>query len=294
MYARYTGENKTISGLEKELERSLDNAYELYLSLLSLLLEMGRLAGRNYETAVARSERLGIERPSDRLVANRFMKQLEDNRELKAFREHPVIDWTDEEELVRSFLNEGLALDVVDDYLKDSAPSTYAQERELWRNIYKGVIVGNETLDELLEEKSLYWNDDKDIIDTFVLKTVNRFTEDTTPDMPLLPKYRDESDWQFANELLRNCVAHEKELLDLIESSTRGWRMERIALMDRVILLVALCEIQYFSSIPLTVSINEYVEIAKWYSTPKSGSYVNGIIDAVAKKLKKENRLTKA
>ena len=285
MYARYTGENKTISGLEKELERSLDNAYELYLSLLSLLLEMGRLAGRNYETAVARSERLGIERPSDRLVANRFMKQLEDNRELKAFREHQVIDWTDEEELVRSFLNEGLALDVVDDYLKSSAPSTYAQERELWRNIYKGVIVGNETLDELLEEKSLYWNDDKDIIDTFVLKTVNRFTEDTTPDMPLLPKYRDESDWQFANELLRNCVAHEKELLDLIESSTRGWRVERIALMDRVILQVALCEIQYFSSIPLTVSINEYVEIAKHYSAPGSSRYINATLDTVSKKL---------
>ena len=285
MYARYTGENQTLSGLEKELERSLDNAYELYLSLLSLLLEMGRLAGRNYETAVARSERLGIERPSDRLVANRFMKHLEDNRELKAFREHQVIDWTDEEELVRSFLNEGLALDVVDDYLKSSAPSTYAQERELWRNIYKGVIVGNETLDELLEEKSLYWNDDKDIIDTFVLKTVNRFTEDTTPDMPLLPKYRDESDWQFANELLRNCVAHEKELLDLIESSTRGWRVERIALMDRVILQVALCEIQYFSSIPLTVAINEYVEIAKHYSAPGSARYINATLDTVSKKL---------
>lgn len=285
IYAHYTNANRPADTLEKDLTASLDKAYDLYLSLLCLLLEMGRLVGRNYDAALTRSQRLGIKAPSTRLVNNRFMKQLEDNLALKAYKEHQCIDWSGEEELVRNLLNEGLALDVVDDYLNAGTPTTYEKDRELWRNIYKNIVVDNEQLDEFLEDESIYWNDDKNIIDTFVLKTINRFKEDTTPDMPLLPQYRDESDKDFALQLLRDCLRHETELQELIETSTRGWKMERIALMDRVILQVALCEIQSFSSIPLSVSINEYVEIAKHYSAPGSSRYINATLDAISKKL---------
>lgn len=285
MYAHYTNTNRPAGTLEKDLISSLDKAYDLYLSLLCLLLEMGRLVERNYDAALSRSQRLGVKAPSTRLVSNRFMKQLEENLALKSFKEHQCIDWSGEEELVRNLLNEGLALEAVEDYLNDNAPTTYEKDRELWRNIYRNVVVNNEQLDEFLEDENIYWNDDKDVIDTFVLKTINRFKEDTTPDMPLLSQYRDESDKDFAIQLLRGCLQHETELLDLIEQSTRGWRMERIALMDRVILLVALCEIQSFSSIPLSVSINEYVEIAKHYSAPGSSRYINATLDAISKKL---------
>lgn len=291
MYAHYTNTNRPAGTLEKDLISSLDKAYDLYLSLLCLLLEMGRLVGRNYDAAHARSQRLGVKAPSTRLVSNRFMKQLEENLALKSFKEHQCIDWSGEEELVRNLLNEGLALEAVEDYLNDNAPTTYEKDRELWRNIYRNVVVNNEQLDEFLEDENIYWNDDKDVIDTFVLKTINRFKEDTTPDMPLLPQYRDESDKDFAIQLLRGCLQHETELLDLIEQSTRGWRMERIALMDRVILLVALCEIQSFSSIPLSVSINEYVEIAKHYSAPGSSRYINATLDAISKKLTLNNKI---
>lgn len=285
IYAHYTNENRSSDTLEKDLIASLDKAYDLYLSLLCLLLEMGRLVGRNYDAALARSQRLGVKAPSTRLVNNKFMRQLEDNLVLKAYKEHQCIDWSGEEELVRNLLNEGLALDSVEDYLNANTPTTYEKDRELWRNIYKSIVVDNEQLDEFLEDENIYWNDDKNVIDTFVLKTINRFKEDTTPDMPLLPQYRDEGDKDFALQLLRGCLQHESELLDLIEMSTRGWRMERIAIMDRVILQVALCEIQSFSSIPLSVSINEYVEIAKHYSAPGSSRYINATLDAISKKL---------
>lgn len=285
IYAHYTNENRSSDTLEKDLIASLDKAYDLYLSLLCLLLEMGRLVGRNYDAALARSQRLGVKAPSTKLVNNKFMRQLEDNLVLKAYKEHQCIDWSGEEELVRNLLNEGLALDSVEDYLNANTPTTYEKDRELWRNIYKSIVVDNEQLDEFLEDENIYWNDDKNVIDTFVLKTINRFKEDTTPDMPLLPQYRDEGDKDFALQLLRGCLQHESELLDLIEMSTRGWRMERIAIMDRVILQVALCEIQSFSSIPLSVSINEYVEIAKHYSAPGSSRYINATLDAISKKL---------
>lgn len=285
IYAHYTNENRSSDTLEKDLIASLDKAYDLYLSLLCLLLEMGRLVGRNYDAALARSQRLGVKAPSTRLVNNKFMRQLEDNLVLKAYKEHQCIDWSGEEELVRNLLNEGLALDSVEDYLNANTPTTYEKDRELWRNIYKSIVVDNEQLDEFLEDENIYWNDDKNVIDTFVLKTINRFKEDTTPDMPLLPQYRDEGDKDFALQLLRGCLQHESELLELIEMSTRGWRMERIAIMDRVILQVALCEIQSFSSIPLSVSINEYVEIAKHYSAPGSSRYINATLDAISKKL---------
>ena len=285
IYAHYTNENRSSDTLEKDLIASLDKAYDLYLSLMCLLLEMGRIVGRNYDAALTRSKRLGIKAPSTRLVSNKFMKQLEDNLALKAYKEHQCIDWSGEEELVRNLLNEGLALDVVEDYLNDNTPTEYEKDRELWRNIYKNIIVDNEQLDEFLEDENIYWNDDKNVIDTFVLKTINRFKEDTTPDMPLLPQYRDESDKDFAMQLMKGCLQHETELLELIEMSTRGWKMERIALMDRVILQVALCEIQSFSSIPLSVSINEYVEIAKHYSAPGSSRYINATLDAISKKL---------
>ena len=285
MYAHYTNADRPQHLLEKDLVNSLDKAYDLYLTMLCLLLEMGRLVSRNYDAALARSQRLGIAEPSARLVQNRFMRQLSDNIALKTYKEHQSIDWTGEEELVRNLLNEGLALEASEDYIHSHEASTYNRERELWRNIYKNVVMENEQIDDLLEDANIYWNDDRDIIDTFVLKTINRFKEDSTPDMPLLPQYRDESDKDFAIQLLNNCLKHEPALLELIDQSTRGWRMERIALMDKVILLVALCEIQSFPTIPVTVSINEYVEIAKHYSAPASSRYINATLDNISKKL---------
>lgn len=285
LYAHYVNENHSSAKLRDELTMSLNKAYDLYLTLLSLLAEMGRLTDRNYDTALARAQRMNTTPPSRRLVDNRFMKQLEANEQLKKYREHQSIDWTDEEELVRSMLRDAMALDYVDDYVKSTEESTYEQERELWRYIYRNIVVGDERIDELLEDKNLYWNDDKEIIDTFVLKTINRFTPETTADMPLLPQYRNESDIEFAHTLMNESIVHEKELLTLIDQHTHGWRMERVAPIDRVILQVALCEMQSFPSIPVSVSINEYVEIAKHYSTPNASKYINATLDNISKQL---------
>ena len=175
----------------------------------------------------------------------------------------------------------------------NSDTSSYEEDREIWHLIYRHLIVDNEELAGILEDINVYWNDDKTIIDTFVLKTINRFTEKSTAAQPLMPKFKTDTDRDFAIKLMRRALMGQEHFYGLIGTTTRKWDFERIALMDRIILQLGLAEITSFPTIPLSVSINEYVEIAKMYSTPKSGKYINATLDAIAKKLIEEGRLVK-
>ena len=174
-----------------------------------------------------------------------------------------------------------------------SEESSYAQDRELWRKIYKNLICNNEDLESLLEDMSLYWNDDKFIVDTFVLKTIKRFEEENGADQDLLPEFKDEDDRDFAHRLFRNTLLNADYYRKLVSENTKNWEFNRIALMDLVIMQIALAEIVTFPNIPLSVSLNEYVDIAKIYSTPRSGAYVNGLLDVIAKRLIAEKKITK-
>ena len=135
----------------------------------------------------------------------------------------------------------------------------------------------------MLEEKSLYWNDDKDIIDTFVLKTIKRFEATSKANQELLPEYKDEEDRDFARKLFRatllNCDAYQHYIGD----ACRNWDFNRLAYMDVVVMQIAIAELMTFPGIPATVTINEYVDLAKLYSTPRSGGYVNGMLDTIAR-----------
>jgi N utilization substance protein B len=145
----------------------------------------------------------------------------------------------------------------------------------------------------MLEEQSLYWNDDKEIVDTFVLKTIKRFDQAQGSEQPLLPEFKDEEDKEFAGRLFRRTIQNETYYRNLISENTQNWDFERVAFMDVIIMQCAIAEILSFPNIPISVSLNEYVEIAKLYSTLKSGAFVNGTLDGIVKKLKKEGKLNK-
>ena len=162
----------------------------------------------------------------------------------------------------------------------------------MWRKIYKTFIFDNEELDALLEEQSLYWNDDKSIVDSFVLKTIKRYEQEEGGE-GLLPEYKDENDRRFARDLFRNAIVKAEEYRTLMSDSSKNWDMSRLAFMDVIIMQVALAEVMTFSDIPLSVTLNEYVEIAKHYSTAKSGSFVNGLLDTITKKLRAEGKIDK-
>lgn len=292
-YAYYQNGGKNIDVAEKELFFSLSKAYDLYNYLLLLMVEINRIAVRSVETAQNRYKRIQEgEVPSTKFAENRFIAQLEINKQLVEFQESKKKNWNNEEDFVRSLYNRIVQTDYYKEYM-ESQTSSYAEDREIWRKIYKNMICNNEEIDSLLEDMSLYWNDDKYIVDTFVLKTIKRFDEKQGAKQELLPEFKDEEDREFAHRLFRHSLLNADYYRKLITENAKNWDFSRMALMDLVIMQIALSEILSFPNIPLNVSLNEYVDIAKIYSTPRSGSYVNGLLDNIAKKLIAENKLVK-
>jgi N utilization substance protein B len=200
--------------------------------------------------------------------------------------------WDDNPDFIKELYEKIIASDIYKKYMATSDPS-YELDRELWRKLYKTFIFNNESLDSYLEEQSLYWNDDKEIVDTFVLKTIRRFDEKQGANQPLLPEFKDEEDKEFTRHLFRRTILNEEYYRHLISESVKNWDIERVAFMDVIIMQCALAEILSFPNIPISVTLNEYVEIAKFYSTPKSGSFINGTLDGIVNQLKSEGKLTK-
>lgn len=291
-YAHNLSEARRPEDGENILLSSLGTAYDLYNTMLSLMVEISRLALRAHEAQATRAKRLGLSEPSRKFVDNRFMLQLESNRQLQENRKAQRLDWTNEEEFVRTLYNKVVESDFFRDYM-ESGVDSYEEDRELWRKVYRYVIVDNESIDDLLEDVNIYWNDDRFIIDTFVLKTINRFSPESNDDQPLLPEFRNEEDLEFARKLVFQALNGAEYYRSLIAQNTRNWDVERVPLMDRVIMQVALAEITSFPTIPLSVSINEYIEIAKSYSTPNSARYINATLDNISKRLISEHKLTK-
>ena len=145
----------------------------------------------------------------------------------------------------------------------------------------------------MLEDQSLYWNDDKEIVDTFVLKTIKRFKEQNGAKEELLPEWDSDEEKEFARKLFRSAILNEVEYQHYMNEVSRNWDLSRLAYMDIVIMQIAIAELMTFPNIPVSVTINEFVDIAKLYSTPKSGGYINGMLDAIARNLIKTNRLMK-
>ena len=293
VYAYYQNGGKNLDTAEKELFFSLSKAYDLYNYLLLLMVEITKQAERKQNAAKAKLLPTAEELyPNTKFVDNRFVAQLEVNEQLRQFSESQKKTWENESEFVKSLCEKIMATDVYKEYM-EAETSSYEEDRELWRKIYKTVIFNNDDLDQVLEDQSLYWNDDKEIVDTFVLKTIKRFEEKNGAKQPLLPEFKDDEDQDFARRLFRRAILNADYYRHLISENTKNWDLDRVAFMDVVIMQIALAEILSFPNIPVSVSLNEYVEIAKLYSTPKSGSFINGTLDGIVNVLKKENKLTK-
>lgn len=293
VYAYYQNGGKNLDTAEKELFFSLSKAYDLYNYLLLLMVEVTKQANKRLNAAknklVPTKEELF---PNTKFVENRFIAQLEVNKQLLEFSNNQKKTWENEADFVKTLCDKILESDIYKEYMA-SETSSYEEDRELWRKLYKNIIFNNIELDQVLEDQSLYWNDDKEIVDTFVLKTIKRFDEKNGAKQELLPEFKDEEDQDFARRLFRRTILNADYYPHLISENTKNWDLDRVAFMDVVIMQIALAEILSFPNIPVSVSLNEYVEIAKLYSTPKSGGFINGTLDGIVNSLKKENKLTK-
>lgn len=291
-YAYYQNGHHNMDTAEKELLFSLSKAYDLYNYLLGLIVAITQEERRRVDIATRRAEREGTETPSQRFVFNKFATQLEENKQLNLFMEDKKMSWENDVEAVRKLCDQIERSPLYQEYMMSDAED-YETDRELWRRIYRTLIQGNEDLDAILEEKSLYWNDDKEIVDTFVLKTIKRFDPANKADQELLPEYDDTEDREYALKLFRSTILNADTYQRYMSETSRNWNFSRLAYMDVVLMQIAIAEMLTFPNIPISVTINEYVDLAKLYSTPKSGGYINGMLDAIARHLVDTGRLLK-
>ncbi len=281
-----------MDNAEKELLFSLSKAYDLYNYLLQLIVAVTKEARKRYDVEVARAQREGTEMPSQRFAYNRFAVQLEGNIMLEEWVNAKKSTWNEDVEFLRKLYTTIVNSDIYAEYMA-SDEDGYAQDREFWRKAYKQFIMDNEDLDALLEEKSLYWNDDKEVVDTFVIKTIKRFDPETQEAQELLPEYKDEEDRDFARKLFRSTILNADRFQHYMSEASRNWDFSRLAYMDVVIMQIAIAEFLTFPNIPATVTINEYVDLAKQYSTSRSGKYVNGMLDNIGRFLISKNLMAK-
>ena len=293
IYAYYQNGGKNLDTAEKELFFSLSKAYDLYNYLLLLMVEVTKQANKKLNAAknklIPTKEELI---PNTKFGENRFIAQLEVNKQLLDFAGNQKKTWENEADFVKSLCEQIMESDIYKEYMA-SETSSYEEDREVWRKIYKKIIFNNAELDQVLEDQSLYWNDDKEIVDTFVLKTIKRFEEKNGAKQELLPEFKDDEDQDFARRLFRRAILNSDYYRHLISENTKNWDLDRVAFMDVIIMQIALAEVLSFPNIPVSVSLNEYVEIAKLYSTPNSGGFINGTLDGIVNQLKKETKLTK-
>ena len=293
IYAYYKNSGKSIKTAEDEVFFSLSKAYDLYKFLLLLIVAVTHYAEDriNFNMKKVRPTEEDLN-PNLKFVNNRLMRQLESNETLLKFAEQSKVDWVNYSDFLRRLLDTIIESDIYKEYMA-SETSSYEEDKELWRKLYKAFIFDNEELDALLEDISLYWNDDQAIVDTFVVKTIKRFKEENGAEQELLPEYKDDEDIEYAHKLFRASIQNAEEYRRLMSDNSKNWDMNRLAFMDVIIMQTAIAEVLTFPQIPVNVSINEYVEIAKYYSTPKSGAFINGLLDSIIKNLKKDNRISK-
>ncbi|MBR7087421.1 MAG: transcription antitermination factor NusB, partial [Prevotella sp.] len=291
-YAYYQNGNRNLDNAEKELLFSLSKAYDLYNLLLLLIVAVSKEEQHRVEIGTQRAQREGTEVPTTKFVENKFALQLDNNRMLREAAETLKLSWEDNIEFVRKICNIIEESEIYRDYI-ESDDDSYEADREVWRKIYKQIIQENEDLDALLEEKSLYWNDDKEVVDTFVLKTIRRFEPKNASRQELLPEYKDEEDKDFARKLFRATILNADTYQRYMSEASKNWDFSRLAYMDVVIMQIAIAEMLTFPNIPVSVTINEYVDLAKIYSTHKSGGYINGMLDSIARHLIKTGKMMK-
>lgn len=284
----------TLTTAKKELTKSLDKSYELYNALLKLMIELTDVQDLRLDEAkhkfLPTEEDLN---PNMRFVENEFVKRLRADQTLADFVDDKKINWRDDELFVRLLLDKILRSEEYQEYM-EMPKTSLVRDGEVWYQLMKKVVLPDENLLEHLQSMSVYYTDDDlQIMGQFVMKTIRRFEDEEA--QPILPQYKNDDDSKFGEQLFSKAVAEMDENNSYIDQfvKTEKWDVERIALMDRVVMCTALTEIRNYPSIPVNVSLNEYIELAKDYSTPRSGQFVNGILNAVVNKLRADKVIIK-
>jgi len=299
LYAFTVSSNDRLDLGEKELLRSLDKLYEIYIYQLSLIIEIVNFARKRLEENKLKFFPTEDDlNPSNRFVENKLYEKLVNNIDFQDYIQKFKINWSDQEDMIRKFMTEIRESKEFKDYL--SAPeSSFEDDKEIFVKIYKKFLAKSEILQFYYEEKSIYWSDDFHASNLLAIKTIKSWEPswDNRVKLPLFfndsSSRKDDEDKEFIVNLFRKTILRSAEYDKLIDDKVKNWEMDRIAIMDVLLIKMALVEILESPSIPVKVTLNEYIELAKSYSTPKSKIFVNGILDKLVVDLKNQKKIKK-
>lgn len=292
LYSFFQDEEKNMNARERELLASIDKIYELYIYLILLLKEIRitneRLIEERKKKRLPTAEDLN---PNLKFVNNTVFLAIEKCTELARQKNARKISWDIEEDaMIKKFFNTIVASPEYIKYM-ESAESSVEEDKKFIISIYKKYISDNENLKQHLTEKNLHWASDYMLANITLVKTIEGITE--TGDMELTPLYKAEEDRDFMLELFRKTILEDSQNMTLIGDKIANWEPDRIAAMDMLLMKMAITEVMNFSGIPVKVTLNEYIEISKLFSSPKSNTFINGILDAIVKDLRSQNKVVK-
>ena len=285
-YAFNCREDNNLPQAETELMFSIDKTYELYHLLFLLVLELADIANDKIEQALQKL----IPTPEDlnpkrKFVDNQVVEQLRNNLSLNNYKKSKKLSWVNNSHIPRSLYNKMLQWDAYEQYI-NSENNDYQSDKKFIIKLVKEFFAFSEDLNFNLEEQSIYWNDDMEYIVAMAEKTLSKFSANPKNENKLMPLFKNDDDAQFVKTLFSKAILGYEKSSELIDRNTTNWEIERIALMDILVMKLAITEIIEFPEIPVKVTLNEYIEIAKYYCTSKSSTFVNGILDKIVKEMR--------
>ena len=293
VYAHTQCEDLTPAASEKNLVLSIDRAYDLYFHLLALVPEIAEYAAERIR--IGENKKLPTYddlHPNRKFVENKVVIRLAEDENLQNELKARKLSWKNHRDLIVALYNALIRQPFYQKYMLSDERS-FREDAQLVSDIYMTILEEFEPLETVLEEQSALWNDDLGFLLTMVSRTVLSMRENHEI-VKLMPQFKSEEDLDYAQALLRYTIAGSDRISLLLDNSMSNWDIERVALMDKIILVTAIAEAENFPSIPVRVTMNEYIDIAKCYSTASSGSFINGVLDKMINRLTEEGKIIKS
>ena len=293
LYAFYKSDKHSVDIAQKELIFSLDKSEELYHLFLLMVLELVKRADEKIEF----NKRKRLPSPEDmnpnrNFVDNKFVLMLQENEDFLKYANTKKLSWSDDQDLIKSVYKIILESPEYSEYMALSNPS-FDEDKRFWIRMFKKVIPEISEIGSSLEEMSIFWNDDAELVLSMVQKTIKRFELEKGAEQSLMPILSEEEDREFAIKLLKSALNDGKKYVEYIQKHLKNWDPDRLAFMDILTMQVAIAELVSFPGIPTKVTLNEFIEIAKNYSTSKSSTFINGVLDNVIKELTTNGQMVK-
>jgi N utilization substance protein B len=293
LYAFNRREDENLSQAETELMFSIGKTYDLYHYLLLLVLEISDIASEKIDQSLQKRMPTHEDlNPQRRFADNILIAQIRKNSAFQNYVSKQKLTWINNSHIPRLMYNKMIAWETYEEYMKSECHN-YLSDKKFVISLLKDLFLNSEDLHTNLEEQSIYWNDDLEYVTSMLEKTLKKFKSDSGESLLLMPLFKNEEDEEFVKILFRKAVMHSAKCSELIDKNTTNWEVERIALMDILVMKLAVTEIIEFPEIPVKVTLNEYIEISKYYCTSKSSTFVNGILDNIVKEIRENGLFNK-